>query len=664
MKHFLLWILFTAPFAIQAQTLNYSHLDSLMTVIKTKKEDTAKARTYNLLSRIYIYKDSDKGIEFANRGLKIAEKYNWQNGIGISKLHLGMHQISKGNYTDAYSNLKQAEKILASLKDIENLARTYNQLGILRANLGKFPESLDYFLKSLKTFESMKAGDFRFSIASCHENIGTIYNLTNSLDKAILEYQKAIAILEKLPQSDLELAMNIANLGTIYHKQSKFALAIETYKKADQKLMPLQDAFGLAFTNSWMGLAYMELAQYDTSIEKSNAALLSVNKVGDKQLKTTTYQTLGYAWLKKGMQSGNETALQNAFNHLSTSLKMHRELGNHEGLIKDYQYISEYYRYKKDYSKSLEAHTQFSAYKDSVFNFKNKQSLQNLEDERTIDLRDKEIQINRLTIESKEKQKWFYLFGIALLLGFGALIVRQSQNRKKTNEKLQLLNTELDNANKTKARFFSILNHDLRSPVASLISFLHLQKDSPEMLDSETKKRMENKTISSAENLLESMEDILLWSKGQMENFNPEPTKIAIETLFDDIRKHFSSIENVKIYFENPDDLKLFTDENYVKTILRNLAGNAIKALEQTQNAAVVLKAWKEDSQNYISVSDNGPGGTQEQFRALYDENEVVGIQTGLGLHLIRDLAKAINCKIDVASNPGNGTIFTLKFVV
>jgi signal transduction histidine kinase len=74
------------------------------------------------------------------------------------------------------------------------------------------------------------------------------------------------------------------------------------------------------------------------------------------------------------------------------------------------------------------------------------------------------------------------------------------------------------------------------------------------------------------------------------------------------------------------------------------------------------LKGWQQDGNNYISVSDNGPSGTREQFRALYDDKEVVGIKTGLGLHLIRDLAKAINCKIDVQTTPRHGTVFILLF--
>ena len=456
--------------------------------------------------------------------------------------------------------------------------------------------------------------------------------------------------------------MNIANLGTIYQKQKKYGMAIENYKTAEKKLLRLQDNFGLAFVNSWLGSAYLEQKKYDLSIEKSKKAVSIIGKSGDKELMTTTVHNLGYAQLKKTMSSSNNHEFNDAFGNLSTSLKMHLELGNHEGLIKDYLHLSDYYKFKKDFAKSLESMEMHLAYKDSVFNFKNKQSLQNLEDQRTIDIKNKEIQINKLSIESKEKQKWYFILGILLLAIIGSLLFYQSRNRKKTNEKLQLLNTELDQANKVKTRFFSILNHDLRSPVSNLIHFLHLQKESPELLDEESKKRLENKTILGAENLLTSMEDILLWSKGQMENFAPKMKKVAVSSLFEDTRKHFSSEEKVKISFENPQHIELNTDENYLKTIIRNLTGNAIKALNKVQNPTIIWKAWRENNQTFLSITDNGIGATQDQFKALYDDNEVVGIQTGLGLHLIRDLAKAIDCNIEVKSNLKEGTTFTLIF--
>ncbi len=662
MKSLFLIVGYFCCFQIWSQNLSYKDVDSLLVVLKTQRDDSLKCKNHNAISRLYVYKNGTEGIRYGMLGLLLAQKINWQKGIAMSHISLGMHLISNGNYSMASQELFKAEAICRQLKDQENLARTFNQMGILKANLSRFPESLDYFFKSLKLFESLKKGDFRLNIASCHENIGTVYNINNRNEKAIENYKKAIAILERIEEYELEHAMNIANLGTIYQKQKNYGMAIVNYKTAEKKLLRLQDSFGLAFVNSWLGSAYLEQKKYDLSIEKSKKAVSIIGKSGDKELMTTTVHNLGYAQLKKAMSSSSNHELNDAFGNLSTSLKMHLELGNHEGLIKDYLHLSDYYKFKKDFAKSLESIEMHLAYKDSVFNFKNKQSLQNLEDQRTIDIKNKEIQINKLSIESKEKQKWYFILGILLLAIIGSLLFYQSRNRKKTNEKLQLLNTELDQANKVKTRFFSILNHDLRSPVSNLIHFLHLQKESPELLDEESKKRLENKTILGAENLLTSMEDILLWSKGQMENFAPKMKKVAVNSLFEDTSKHFSSEEKVAITFENIENIEITTDENYLKTIIRNLTGNAIKALDKKEHPTIQWKAWQENNQTFLSITDNGIGATQDQFKALYDDNEVVGIQTGLGLHLIRDLAKAIDCKIEVKSNLKEGTTFTLIF--
>ena len=119
--------------------------------------------------------------------------------------------------------------------------------------------------------------------------------------------------------------------------------------------------------------------------------------------------------------------------------------------------------------------------------------------------------------------------------------------------------------------------------------------------------------------------------------------------------------EKVEIIFENPEKIQILTDQNYLKTIIRNLTSNAIKALNETEKPTIIWKAWQENNISYLSISDNGKGAENEQFKALYDDKEVAGIKSGLGLHLIRDLAKAIDCQIQVNSKVNEGATFTLK---
>jgi hypothetical protein len=226
----------------------------------------------------------------------------------------------------------------------------------------------------------------------------------------------------------------------------------------------------------WMGSAYLLTKDYDLSIQKSIKALEYLKKVKDKELISSTIQNLGYAEFMKGSESNNNLIIDDGFQKITKSIELYKELGNHEGLMKSYRYLSEYYTYKKSFENALTNYKLYSIYNDSIFNFKNKQSLQNLKDQRTIELNNKEIQLNKLTLEAKEKQKYIFIGGLVLLGIIGSLLYYQSRNRKKNNEKLQLLNLELDEANKAKTRFFSILNHDLRVQLLTWLTFYNFKK--------------------------------------------------------------------------------------------------------------------------------------------------------------------------------------------
>lgn len=655
-------IIFLILFSLRlnAQELTSVQADSLARVIISQPDDTTKCVSYNLLSNHYLYINISKGLLYADKEITLATELGWQKGIGTGHLNMARHLISKGDLMRALKQLSIAEEVFTKTANSYGLASVNNQLGILKANQNKFPEALDHFFKAAKGFEDAEDENTGVNIAYVYQNIANIYTATENYDKALENYEAAIKRFKDLDDQVKPIAMNIASKGLVYQKQNRNAEALKAFREAEKILITANAVPNLAFVESWIGSAYLSLNQYDQSLTYSNKALETIKTMGDEVLMATTLENLGYAHLKKGMLAGNDNELIVGKDYIATALEMNQKVGNLESLIKDYLYLSEYYDFKKDPAKSLDAYRNYSMYKDSLYNSKNKQSLQNLEDVRTIELRDKEIEVNKLNLESKEKQKWFLIGGILLFAVIVVLLIYQNRNRKKTNEKLYALNTELEEANRIKTRFFNILNHDLRSPVSNLIHFLHLKNESPELLTEQSKQHMENKVVSAAENLLISMEDLLLWSKGQMQNFKPVFKTITVASLFEDLQKHFMSSEKIPISFEDPEKSILVSDADYLKTIMRNLTGNSLKALEKTGDPFIVWKAWKEQGNTYLSITDNGPGGSEQQFKALYDEREVVGITTGLGLHLIRDLAKAIGCGITVKSTEGEGTTIVL----
>lgn len=582
-------------------------------------------------------------------------------------------------YLEQFKLNEAEKKTLMALHSFEKL-KNLNQIAFLKSILGRiYQNRSDYVKASNYFFESNTiAKKYNYSAIEIlnTKNLAFLFLDQKNIKKALFygfeAQQKALKI-----NDNIELGFAKGVIAEIYRSNNELNKSEIYFKHSYAIFNKLKLSFGIAWTlTNW---SLLESHGFEKSFKMRKEAQEIWNTIAPNNIMSIANQyNIGYDFfdlylLEKNSKQLKEynvskkQLLDSTFFYINKSLSIAELQNNTIWKMYCYGTLTEAYFFKNDLKNYSKFNDKYHFLKDSLFSQENKNKIAEKEASLVVELRDKQLKINKLALESKEKQKWFYILGLGFLGILGGLLFYQSYNRKKVNEKLQVLNLNLDQANKTKTRFFSILNHDLRAPVSNLIGFLHLQKENPELLDEQSKLRLQDKTISGAENLLTSMEDILLWSKGQMENFKPQPKKTSVENLFDDTKKHFASEEKVAISFENPENISINTDENYLKTIIRNLTGNAIKALDTstalsgTKNPKVVWKSWQEKNYTFLSISDNGKGATQDQFKALYDDTQVVGIKSGLGLHLIRDLAKAIDCEISVDSKENFGTTFTLK---
>lgn len=656
--HSFFWI-FLLSLTIQAQKQGKTLIDSLENSLKKTTDKISIVTIKNKLSQEYSRIDPQKGKNLAKNALEISNTIDYKKGIAESYRCIGI------NTTDSTSinYYKKGLFIAKELNDKQILSVIYRNIAVYYIYRNDYKNGLDYSFKSLKISEELKKNE---EIAGTYINIGFIYNDLKDTKKALGYFKKALE-KNKLFHNPTMKAVILENIGVIYNNQEKHDLALTFL---DQALKINRKNNNLNFIATNLGtLSNIHLAKKNLTLaEKYSKEALKISKeLNANRIISYNLQNLSSIYHKKYLDKNNadfknKTLIDSSLLMLNQAIKYDLESNDIKSLATNYKLIADIYDLQNDTKNALINLKKYNTYKDSIYQSDTKETIKNLEDKKTIDLKNNEIQLNKLKIDAKEKQKWYLIGGILMLSIIGFLLFMQNRSRKKTNQKLQFLNTELEQANKIKTMFFSILNHDLRSPVSNLIHFLHLQKENSEFLDKENKIRLEDKTISGAENLLSSMEDILQWSKSQMENFRPQPKTFAINSLFKDIQNHFSTNESTKISFENNENIQVFTDEDYLKTIVRNLTGNAIKATESNANPAIIWKAWQENKKTFLSVSDNGNGASKEEFKALFDEKEVVGIKSGLGLHLIRDLAKAIDCEITVDSKIGEGTTFTLKF--
>lgn len=659
----------------------------------------------------------------AEEAVTLSEKINYKKGIAEGYKLLGAKYLSTGDYKNAETYFLKSLTISEAIKAYPITIQNYSNLGSVALVQGKFPEALQYYQSSIRVAEKSKLpqkaamaygnmgiiyseqkkydlalkhfGDalnmhtvakYNQGISSSLANLGNVYFNLKDYDKAYEYFSKGL-------DKELEInnkagaATEYGNIAGVFTKQNKFQEAYENYTKALKINEEIGNKKGIANNNYGIGEYYLKQNKLDEALNFSNKAQKIATEIGLKDVQQNVFSNLSEIFEKQGKMDSAyiyfkkyfdvKETIDNENNRKQISrLEVQYEFDNKEEKYKTQQLLDAENLKQQQFLLALNdakltvsnkerdlvklnfLKTQADLKTEQLESISRKKQLKIAENE--VKLRKSEIEIAKLNIAAKEKQKWYFVAGLLMLTIIGSLLFYQRNSSIKANKKLQILNTELGEANQAKIRFLGILNHDLRSPVANLIQFLQLQYDSPELMDETTKKRLQTKTKMGAENLLTSMEDILLWSKGQMQNFKPQLKKISVNSLFEDTQKHFESQEKVKISFKNSENIQLISDEDYLKTILRNLTGNAIKALSKNDNPSIQWKAWQENGKQYLSITDNGIGANQEQFRALYDDNKVVGIKTGLGLHLIRDLAKAIDCEILVDSKLGVGTVFKL----
>lgn len=632
---------------------------------------TAKNDNYNQsLFLFYVGVTFNFGLETDSAAyyLERSEHYGRRakNNKRVLEAMYQLHYVytSYGSAKKRMRIINEFQTVLDTVKDPKAKADIYSVISDYYVNTGQYERGLDYKLKGIKvrrTFlkkgaaiDSTNLGvqlimvgelyigmdkhrlalnylkeseqyisNYNEATAHIYKDLIECYTHQGQLHKALAEYRKLVRLLNNesslacwgmLLESDLVLA-------NYYRDKGNFSEAMKSVNHARELAPAYGDQFQKAQVDVVTGTIYLEQKEFQKALNYLKAAEPTTSE-DDPEL---------IAQLQLALS------------------KTYAGLGKWE----------EAYRYQKAYA----------TLQDRLLSEKSKKNLAEMEarfqNER------KQSEINRLEaknatgdlkIAEARKSQLYFAIAIVIALAIGGLFFVQSRNRKKHNAQLHILNNELTEANAIKARFFSIINHDLRSPVANLIHFLQLQRESPDLMDEATRVRLHERTLAGAENLLHSMEDMLLWSKGQMQQFKPVIEPLQVQAVFNDLKAYFVSEERVIVTVESEENLTLLTDINFLQTILRNLTANAIRALEKSDQPHISWSARTEGNTTVLHITDNGPGASQHDFKALYDETEVVGIKTGLGLHLIRDLAKAIHCEIAVTTQPGNGTTITLTF--
>ena len=258
----------------------------------------------------------------------------------------------------------------------------------------------------------------------------------------------------------------------------------------------------------------------------------------------------------------------------------------------------------------------------------------------------------------------------------GLLNQRLVQNRNElrlAQEKLNTINQELLRLNEFKSFLLSMLAHDMRTPLGAVRGYAELIL---RMLEPERVKLSLEKTTTYASTIC-SITDQMTWLIRDLIDFDRAEkglltvnlTPCSILQLIQETVEMQDAIikdQDLQIVLDiNPPTFKMLADKQRLRQIINNLVGNAIKYTPR--GGQITISTRIEGQESALTIADNGRGMTPEQLEALFQpyyrtkealSSTIVG--SGLGLFIVESLANALNGRIDVSSEVGRGSAFTL----
>lgn len=222
-------------------------------------------------------------------------------------------------------------------------------------------------------------------------------------------------------------------------------------------------------------------------------------------------------------------------------------------------------------------------------------------------------------------------------------------------------------------KLYSVIAHDLRSPMGSIKMVLNMlilnlpsEKIGAEMYELLT---MANQTTEDVFSLLDNL---LKWTKSQIGKLNVVYQDVDLVEVTDGVIEIFSmvaSLKKIRIREMKPEKMMVNADIDMLKTVVRNLLSNAIKFSKE--NSEVLVKMEEVDGMAVVSVQDYGCGISEEgQKKLLHTDTHFSTFGTnneegsGLGLLLCKDFVVKNGGKLWFTSKEGEGSIFSFSIPV
>lgn len=459
--------------------------------------------------------------EINHHDLSESNQISLENNLAILQANIGYVYDEIKDHQMAIKYFNQSISLLQNHHLKENLAWAMNGLSLALLADGKSDLSLKIFEDLLAINMAIKDS---LGIAGTYNNIGLVYYENNQLDQAEQNFLQAIEIGKFIGEKK-RVAASLFNLGVLYGKQKNITDKLSCYNEAIQLLRSIDDQRGIIKMKIEFAHHYFIFNDYAKSLNYLSEALEASKKYNEKDFEISIYQYLSELYTKMG---DNKNALINLRECMYKQDSLYRN--NNEKIVELNR------RFEEEQKQGLE----------------------------------KELEIQQLTNKQQSYFKNFLIIIIVLLIVLAALTYNRFRLKQKTAVLLSKQKKELEIANLTKDKFFSIIAHDLKNPMGVCFSISDHLYESYQELDDMDKYALVEQLKKSSALSFQLLENLLQWSLSQSGKIQFNPEKINIfETIESNIAllQEMATNKNIRLNLSVNQNLFAMADKNMISLV-------------------------------------------------------------------------------------------------
>ncbi|MFY9150625.1 MAG: tetratricopeptide repeat-containing sensor histidine kinase [Prolixibacteraceae bacterium] len=663
MRKIILFIVVLFSISTSAQ----NPVDSLLSLCNSG--DEKQLSNWYLEISTHFPKDTLTSNQYIRKAYQLAVKNKYVPEQAKAIFYLGDNTFNSFNYNKSLLLYNKALKLYASLNDSLNIAICHKTIGQSYFSLYQNQKAVTEFIEGLKYCEADKE-----TTAKLVYNIGRTHLRMHNINVADNNFRKALALNQEINNLS-GIAANYNGLGMAFKSINRLDSALIYYVRAHAIYRKIKRKDNMAIALSNIAGIYLN---YNDSIKKSinyyNQAWDIFNDIGWYQYEAEIRQGIGFAFYKLGRY---DRAIENYKISMEVNDKYNQGI---QIKTTNYDLLSRAYEKTQNYQKALEYNKLFMQYTDSLHQKEKYEEIMNLEKNYEIQKKENEI----IKLQSKQelidvqlrKNKQLKLLGFVttlLLLGFVFFVLIKYFDKIKSNkvlaEKNQIIKEsehELRLLNAAKNKFFSIIAHDLKNPLHSVMGYSMLLSNEYEKFTENERRKFAKDINQSTNNIFRLLQNLLEWTRSQTGQLNFEPLEVEFKKLIENSANVLYSVaqqKNISISIDYNEDLKLFADPQMIETVLRNLINNAIKFTPE--NGEIEISAKENGQKVEIKIRDSGIGISENDLQNLFKIDSKVKRKgtnnedgSGLGLILCKEFVEKNNGMLWVESFPGQGSSF------